>query len=80
MVLGVKIEKPDTLFGRHKYFKEQALFNKFMVERDKGLIWISSDFLPIHIPLEHIVSEESRAEKARVHLCRARKLLEEIGV
>jgi hypothetical protein len=83
--MGIKIERPESLFGRHSYFKEQALFNKFMNEREKAFVWIDWSVFPPHpalkhLPMEKLFSKESRIKRTESHLCKAKQALEEMGL
>lgn len=80
-IFGTKIEKPDTLFGKHTYFQEQALWNNFMYNREKALAFINPILIAtIDFPIDKIVPKEKRFEKVREHLCKAKKSLEDIGL
>jgi hypothetical protein len=74
-----KFEKIETLFGKHKYPREQLLIVMLTDYLARGVGAIDIRLLNYDIPTEWI-PEKIRREKALKHFGKAKEILAEIGV
>jgi hypothetical protein len=71
--------KPHSLFGRHGYAHEQFIINLFIRQVDQTIAMVEPEALGVGIPFEKL-PEEWRKRKIRIHLGKAKEILNELGV
>jgi len=79
----VKIDRPESLFGKYPYIVEQQLVLTTFKEIEGGALNVEPTLTRIVgielIPIE-LMRPEKRREKAREHFTRALKILKNMGV
>ena len=76
----VKIERPQSIFGKYPYGLEQTRLDDATTKTQKGVIAINPTIVGIPPMFIKARSEKERLEKARAFFRAAKKKLESIGV